>query len=224
MTSYRSRTRGGNTRAWGGGRHRPRKIPEPGLRSGADQANHARRVKCCPRPTPRGPRAGSGVGSSRATCGRVSGDRNRRCREDGAARVGRRRASAVANSSWTRSAGSSSRIAISSRTTLRSTSTSCGGQRRVEHDVADDVDGQRQVAVEHGRVEAGVLLLGERVELAAHGVHGTGDVERRTGRGALEEQVLEEVTGAGQAHRLVARTDGDPHADAQAAHCGHPPR
>ena len=33
--------------------------------------------------------------------------------------------SAVANSSWTRSVGSSSRIAISSSTTLRSTSTSC---------------------------------------------------------------------------------------------------
>ena len=45
-----------------------------------------------------------------------------------------------------------------------------GADQRIGHDVADDVDGQRQVGVEHPRVVAGVLLGGEGVHLAADGV------------------------------------------------------
>jgi hypothetical protein len=45
-------------------------------------------------------------------------------------------------------------------------------------------------------MEAGVLLGGERVELAADLVERDRDVERRAFRGALEQQVLEEVRGA----------------------------
>src|SRR6185437_8363916 len=92
------------------------------------------------------------------------------------------------------------------------------GDGRVQHDVADDVDGQRQIAVEHGRVEAGVLLLGERVELAADSVHGRGDVERRACVGALEQQMFEEVAGTGKAGHLVAGPDGNPHTDTDTAH------
>ena len=70
-------------------------------------------------------------------------------------------------------------------------------QRAGQH-VADDVDGERQVGVEHPRVVAGVLLGGEGVHLAADRVDGGGDVQRAALRGALEEQVLEVVRGAVQ--------------------------
>ena len=50
-------------------------------------------------------------------------------------------------------------------------------QRAGEH-VADDVDGERQVGVEHARVVARVLLRGERVHLAADRVDRGGDVQR----------------------------------------------
>ena len=95
------------------------------------------------------------------------------------------------------------------------------GHRRMQHHVADDVDGEREITVEDGRVEAGVLLLGERVELAADGVHLDRDVEGAAAPGALEQQVFEEVAGAGQRGRLVARADRHPHADAHAADAGH---
>ena len=95
------------------------------------------------------------------------------------------------------------------------------GDRRAGDHVAQHVDGQRQVLVEDPRVEAGVLLGGEGVELAAHRVEGDGDVERRALRGALEEQVLEEVGAAVQSRRLVTRADVDPHPDAGRARAGH---
>ena len=82
-----------------------------------------------------------------------------------------------ANRSCTQSPGSSSVIAISSRMTPRSASTSsCADQRAGQH-VADDVDGQRQVGVEHPRVVAGVLLGREGVHLAADRVDRGGDVQ-----------------------------------------------
>lgn len=68
-------------------------------------------------------------------------------------------------------------------------------QRAGEH-VADHVDGQRQVGVEHPRVVAGVLLRGEGVHLAADRVQGGRDVQRAAPLGALEEQVLQVVRGA----------------------------
>ncbi len=51
-----------------------------------------------------------------------------------------------------------------------------GGAATVEHHVGDQVDGQLQVAVEHVRVVAGVLLGGERVQLTADRVHRLRDV------------------------------------------------
>ena len=91
-------------------------------------------------------------------------------------------------------------------------------QQRGRHEVADDVDRQRQVGVEHPRVEAGVLLAGEGVHLAADGVERGGDVQRRAARGALEQQVLEEVRGTGLRRGLVARADADPDAEGGRAH------
>ena len=53
-----------------------------------------------------------------------------------------------------------------------------GGDRRGGDHVAEHVDRQRQVLVEDPRVEAGVLLRGEGVELTAHLVELDRDVQR----------------------------------------------
>ena len=39
---------------------------------------------------------------------------------------------------------------------------------RVQHDIDDDIDGKRQIPIEHRRVVAGVLLLRECVQLATN--------------------------------------------------------
>jgi hypothetical protein len=87
--------------------------------------------------------------------------------------------------------------------------------------VGEHVDGHAEVAIADLGVVAGVLLGGDGVVLAAHGVEGHGDVERRTGRRALEEEVLEEVRRPQVARLLVAGADGHPHADRGAAAAGH---
>jgi hypothetical protein len=59
-------------------------------------------------------------------------------------------------------------------------------------------------------VVAGVLLGGERVEVAADRVELLGDLLRGTPPRALEQQVLEVVRGACLRRRLVARADVHP--------------
>ena len=86
--------------------------------------------------------------------------------------------SCAVNASCTVSEGSSSFMAISSRITPRSASTSFGVDQRAGHHVGQHVDGQRQVGVQHPRVVARVLLGGERVELAADRVHRRRDLQR----------------------------------------------
>src|SRR5699024_10177288 len=72
--------------------------------------------------------------------------------------------------------------------------------------VADDVDGQRQVPIEHLRVVAGVFLGGVGVVVGAHPVQFRGDLERGTGIRALEEQMFEEVRRTRVCGVLVPRT------------------
>ena len=107
----------------------------------------------------------------------------RRDRLDGARRSAGPAASrprpASAKRLCTTSSGSSSCIAISSRITSRSASTSSAVISRGGDHVAEHVDGQRQVLVEDPRVEAGVLLGGEGVELTADRVERDRDVQRR---------------------------------------------
>ncbi len=95
------------------------------------------------------------------------------------------------------------------------------GDRRGGHHVAQHVDRGGEVLVEDPRVEDGVLLGGEGVELPAHRVERDRDLHRGPLGGALEEQVLEEVRAAVQGRGLVARPDVDPHADAGRAGAGH---
>jgi hypothetical protein len=79
-----------------------------------------------------------------------------------------------------------------------------GREQRGGDHVAEDVDGEVQVVVEDPRVEAGVLLGGEGVELTADRVQRDRDVQRGALTGALEQQVLEEVRAAVKSRRLVA--------------------
>ena len=70
------------------------------------------------------------------------------------------------------------------------------GEARVQEDVGEQVERERQVLAQHLRVVAGVLLAGEGVEHAADGVDLLGDLRRRPPLGPLEEEVLEEVRDA----------------------------
>jgi hypothetical protein len=96
-----------------------------------------------------------------------------------------------------------------------------GRVERVGDQVAEQGDGQRQVAGEHVGVVAGVLLGGEGVHLTTHGVHGRRDLQRAATAGPLEQQVLEEVRGAGDGVGLVPRAHAHPDADGRRQHPGH---
>ena len=66
-----------------------------------------------------------------------------------------------------------------------------------EDHVPEDIQGLGQVVVQDVGVEAGALLGGEGVHLAADGVGLPGDIGGGPGLGALEEHVLDEVGRAG---------------------------
>ena len=141
--------------------------------------HHARRGRRCRPRRPPCSRAGSGAGRTATIC--VAGQRLDRL--DGAGDRAAQRASrpqaCAAKRLCTTSSGSSSCIAISSRITSRSASTSSAREQRAGDHVAEHVDGQRQVLVEDPGVEAGVLLGGEGVELTADRVERDRDVQRR---------------------------------------------
>ena len=97
-----------------------------------------------------------------------------------------------------------------------------GTERRVHHDIRQDVDGQRQVLVENLDVIAGVFLRGEGIELPANGIDRLRDVLRRPRRGTFEQHVLDEMGNAAALGALVARSARQPHPDADRADLGHP--
>src|SRR5580765_2890508 len=86
------------------------------------------------------------------------------------------------------------------------------------------VDRELQVAIEHTRVVARVLLRGEGVQIAAHRVERLRDVLRAPDLRSLEQEVFEEVAGATDHGRLVTRAGQHPHAQRHRAHAGHPLR
>ena len=90
-----------------------------------------------------------------------------------------------------------------------------------QDDVGEQIDGERQVLVEHLDVVAGVFLRRERVELAADRVDRLRDVLGRSRRGALEEHVLDEVRDAAVFVGLVPRAARQPDADAHRPHVRH---
>jgi hypothetical protein len=97
-----------------------------------------------------------------------------------------------------------------------------GPQRRRPHDVGEDVQSQGEVLGQQPDVKGRVLLGGEGVEVAAHLVDRLGDGRRRPLRGPLEQEVLEEVGGAGVSESLVTRARAHPEADAHRPGVVHP--
>ena len=98
---------------------------------------------------------------------------------------------------------------------------SSGAERRVQHDVGQDVHRQRQMLVEHLDVVAGVFLRGERVELAADRIDRLRDVLGRPRRRALEQHVLDKMGDAAALGRFMPRPARQPDADADRAHLRH---
>ena len=94
-------------------------------------------------------------------------------------------------------------------------------ERRPHDDVGEQVDGERQVLVEHLDVVARVLLRRERVQLTADRVDRLGDVLCRSGIGALEEHVLDEVGDPALRVALVTRSTRQPDADRHGTHLRH---
>ena len=95
-------------------------------------------------------------------------------------------------------------------------------EQRIADQIGEDVDGQRQVLVQHLQVIAGVFLRRERVDLAADGVHLLRYFFCTPARSALEEHVLDEVRDAGLLGGLVARAARQPDADGDRTHMRHP--
>ena len=79
-----------------------------------------------------------------------------------------------------------------------------GVEERVQEDVGQEIDGERQVLVEDLDVEAGMLLGGEGVHLAADRVHGASDRLGAARGGPLEYEVLDQVGHPATVLGLVA--------------------
>ena len=88
-----------------------------------------------------------------------------------------------------------------------------GRERRVHHDVAEQIDGERQMLIEDLDVVTGVLLGREGVQLAANRVNRLRDDLGRPAGGALEEHVLDKVGDAAFRIGFVARPASQPDAD-----------
>ncbi|CAB4580102.1 unannotated protein [freshwater metagenome] len=71
-----------------------------------------------------------------------------------------------------------------------------GVNHGIDNHVGEDVDGHVHIGVLNLRVVAGVFFGSEGIVLAAHRIKGNGDIECASGRGAFEQQMLEEVCGA----------------------------
>ncbi len=92
--------------------------------------------------------------------------------------------------------------------------------RRAEH-VRHHVERDRQVVVEHARVDERRVLRGRRVQLGAELVEQLGDRGRVVPGAALEQHVLDEVREPALVAALVARAGVDPEADRDRAHALH---
>ena len=84
------------------------------------------------------------------------------------------------------------------------------GEGGVVDHVTEDVRGLGQVLVQHPGREAGALLGGEGIHLAADGVGLPGDVLGGAGGGAFEEHVLNEMGRAGLRRGLLPGAAADP--------------
>ena len=86
-------------------------------------------------------------------------------------------------------------------------------ERGAEHHVGHHVERGLEAVVRDPGVDDGRLARGRRIQLAAELVEDLGDLLRAVPRGALEEQVLDEVGDPGARLGLVARAGADPEAE-----------
>jgi len=68
-----------------------------------------------------------------------------------------------------------------------------GGKDRVEEDIGEDIDHQRQMGVQDLGMEADILLRGERVGETAHGIKFAGNILSAPLLRTLEQHVLNEM-------------------------------
>ena len=96
-----------------------------------------------------------------------------------------------------------------------------GLERRREHDIAQQIHRFRETAVERVRVEAGVLLRREGVDVPAQAIDRPRDLDGRTAAGALEEDMLQEVGDPPLPGGLLARARPDEEAERERPHVLH---
>jgi len=70
-------------------------------------------------------------------------------------------------------------------------------------------------------IEADGLFAGERVHIAANGIHLACDVTRRARLGPFKDHVFGEVRNAIQFRRLIARTSLHPNSNGNGTDVGH---
>ena len=90
-------------------------------------------------------------------------------------------------------------------------------EARGEHHVRHDVERGLHLPIGDARVDHRVLPRGCGVQLAAEAVEDLGDLLCRVGVGALEEEMLDEMRGAGLRVGLVPRAGADPEAEGDRA-------
>ena len=95
------------------------------------------------------------------------------------------------------------------------------GEFAVEEHIAQDVQRLLEMGVQAAGVEAGQLLGGEGVDLAADGVHAPRQLLGGAGVRALEEHMLDEVGGTVFGGLFVPGAGGNPDAQRGGADAGH---
>ena len=96
-----------------------------------------------------------------------------------------------------------------------------GGESGIQNQVAEHVERDRQMFVEHLDAEADALFGGEGVNVSADGIHLARNFFGGAMLGPLEHHVLDEVRNAVPLFVFVARAGLDPDADADGANVLH---
>ena len=96
-----------------------------------------------------------------------------------------------------------------------------GIERRVQKHVGQDVESQRDVAIDDLCVVAGRLFVGEGVEVSADAVHRLGDLARAATWRSFKKHVFDEVGDAAALVRLGRRADVGPDPDRRRTKARH---
>ncbi len=96
-----------------------------------------------------------------------------------------------------------------------------GGEDGIEDEVGEDVEGGRDVLVQHLHVEADGFLAGEGVEIAADGVDFASDALRGAGFRPFKDHVLDKMRDAIQLRHFVTGAGAHPDAHGDGADVLH---